>query len=268
MGFILRLFIRIPTSKQNIMTQRSLARKFPTLIALISLSLLPVLQATAATIVVYGASGRVGDIIVTEALSRGHDVIGVSRNPAGLTKDHPGFSAVAGDVTQLDSMLEVVSGADVIIFSLRGIGPGNTPEEATTARAAATFVQAAGQLGDAAPHVIQVGGGISLWIDGVWGLDNPELEVGTSRHGQYHGHWVAIETYRASTSVKWTVMTPPPSTMVPGERTGEYLLGGEEVLFNAEGESYISSEDFAVAVIDEAESGQSMGKRVAVGPPY
>lgn len=250
------------------MTQRSLTGMLSTIFALIGLIVLPTLQATATTVVIYGASGRVGNTIVTEALSRGHDVIGVSRNPASLKNEHLHFSAVAGDATQLDSMLEIIAGTDVVIFSLRGIGPGNTPEEATTARAAATFVQAARQLGDAAPHVIQVGGGITLWINGVWGLDDSELEAGTARHGQYLGHWVAIETYRASTGVKWTVMTPPPSAMSPGERTGEYRLGGEEVLFNAEGKSFISTEDFAVAVIDEAEIGRSMGKRVTVGPPH
>ena len=63
-------------------------------------------------------------------------------------------------------------------------------------------------------------------------------------------------------------MTPPPSAMQPRVRTGEYRLGEEEVLFNAEGESFISTEDFVVALVDEAESGKSMGKRVAVGPPY
>jgi putative NADH-flavin reductase len=55
--------------------------------------------------------------------------------------------------------------------------------------------------------------------------------------------------------------------MAPGERTSEYRLGLEDVLFDADGSSFISTEDFAFAVIDEAETGQSMGKRVAVGPP-
>jgi putative NADH-flavin reductase len=250
------------------MIQRSLTGILSTTLVLIGLFVLPAFQATADTVVIYGASGRVGSIILTEALSRGHDVIGVSRNPAGFKNDHPNFSVLAGDVTRLDSMLEVIKDADVVIFSLRGIGPGNTPEDATTARAAATFVQASKQLGDTAPHAIQVSGGNTLWKNGVWGLDVPDLEVGTARHGQYHGHWAAIEIYKKSTGVKWTVMTPPPGAMSQKERTGKYRLGGEDVLFNAEGESFISSEDFAVAVIDEAESGQSMGKRVAVGPPH
>jgi uncharacterized protein len=253
---------------ENIMPQQNFSRFLSTAIVLSALVLLPGLSAFAATIVVYGASGRVGDIIVNEALNRGHDVIGVSRNPATLTNYSPKFSAVAGDVTQLDSVLKVIPDADVVIFSLRGIGPDNTPESATVSIAAETYLRAAEQLGDSAPHVIQVSGGTTLWTNGVWGLDDPTLEAGTARHGGYFGHWRAIEAYRASTGVKWTVMTPPPGAMSPAGRTGEYRLGENDILFNAEGESFISTEDFAAAIIDEAETGQSMGKRVTVGPLY
>ena len=64
------------------MTQRKLSSILSTTAALISLIILPTLQATAATLVIYGASGQIGDFIVTEALSRGHEVIGVSRKGA------------------------------------------------------------------------------------------------------------------------------------------------------------------------------------------
>ena len=80
-------------------------------LALIGLVVLPALEAAAETIVVYGASGRVGGVIVAEALARGHDVVGVSRNPASLTNNHDNFSAVAGDVTSLESVLDVIGEA-------------------------------------------------------------------------------------------------------------------------------------------------------------
>ena len=229
---------------------------------------LTVLQAGAETVVIYGASGRVGGVIAAEALDRGHQVVGVSRDPGSLNIEGDNFSAVQGDVTSLESMLEVVAGADAVVISVRGIGPGNTPEEAVTSRAAETFIQTAQALGDAAPRVIQISGGTTLRVNGVSGLDNPELREGTPQHGNAFGHWRAIEAYRASEGVQWAVMTPPPGAMLPGERTGEYRLGEEEVLFNAQGESTISVADFAVAVIDEAEQSESLGKRAAVGPPY
>ena len=250
------------------MTRRMLTGALVRSVVLGGLLALPALEALANTFVVYGASGRVGGVIVSEALERGHEVIGVSRNPASLEVNHRNFSAVAGDATSLESMLGIIHGVDAVVIAVSGIGPGNKPEEAVTSRTAETYLQAAAQLGEEAPKVVQVSGGTTLRLNGVWGLDDPELEEGTRRHGQYFGHWRAIEAYRASSGIEWAVMTPPPSAMLPGDRTGVYRLGEEDVLFNAEGDSTITVADFAVAVIDEAESPQSLRKRVAVGPPY
>ena len=225
------------------------------------------LAASAESIVVYGASGRVGGVIVAEALARGHETIGVSRDPGSMEISAPNFSAVQGDVTSVDSMMEIIPGADAVVIAVRGIGSGNTPEEAVTSRAAETFIQAAEALGEAAPKVIQIGGGTTLRVNGVSGLDNPELEPGTARHGNAFGHWRAIEAYRAADGLRWAVLTPPPGAMTPDERTAAYRLGEEEVLFNEQGESTISMADFAVAVVDEAEGPLSLNRRATVGPP-
>ena len=226
--------------------------------------------AGAETIVVYGASGRVGEVIVAEALQRGHDVIGVSRNPDSLAIEAPNFSAVQGDVTSLESMLEIIAGVDAVVITVRGLGPGNTPEEAVTSIAAETFVEATGVLGQEAPRVIQVGGGTTLRVNGEYGFDNPEIEPGTPQHANAFGHWRAIEAYAAADGLQWAVLTPPPGAMspaAPGERTGDYRLGGEDVLYDATGDSTITMADFAVAVLDEAEAAQSLNRRAAVGPP-
>jgi putative NADH-flavin reductase len=254
--------------EENKMTLRNIPKLIAVALSFIAVAVLPVLEAAAETIVVYGASGGVGSIIVDEALMRGHDVIGVSRNPANLTNDHPSFSAVAGDVTDVDSIIETVAGADAVVISVNGVGPDNSPESAVTSQAAKAYIAAAGRLGDAAPHVIQVGGGTTLYQDGVWILDNLDLEPGTRRHGQYYGHWQAIEAYRASENLDWTVMSGSPGALQTGARTGQYRVGGEEVFFNAEGSNFLSTEDFAIAVIDEAETAQSAGQRVSVGPSY
>ena len=226
--------------------------------------------ASAETIVVYGASGRVGAVVVDEALQRGHDVIGVSRNPDSLAIEAPNFSAVQGDVTSLESMLEIIAGVDAVVITVRGIGPGNAPEEAVTSIAAQTFVEAAAVLGEEAPRVIQVGGGTTLRVNGEYGFDNPEIEPGTPQHGNAFGHWRAIEAYGAAEGLQWAVLTPPPGAMspaAPGERTGEYRLGGEDVLYGATGDSTITMADFAVAVVDEVERAESINRRAAVGPP-
>ena len=157
--------------------------------------------------------------------------------------------------------------ADAVIIAVSGVGEDNSPDSATTYRAAVTYIEAASRLGDEAPHVIQVGGGTTLYDNGVHGIDNPELEPGTRRHGLFVGHWQALEAYRASEGFAWTVLSGNPGAMQPGERTGRYRLGGEEILYDAQGGTFVSTPDYAIAVIDVAENHEPVGRRAAVGPP-
>lgn len=249
------------------MTHRSSLRSVAARVAaLLALTSLPALTAVASTIVVCGATGNLGGKIVTEALNRGHDVIGVSRNPDSLDVDHPNFSAVGGDVSNLESMLEIIRGVDVVIVSVGGNGIDDTPENSAANQAALTFIQAARQLGAAAPRVIQMGGGTTLLDNGVLGLDRLDVEEGTARHGRYYGHWHALLNYRAATDVQWTVVSPPPGTALhPGERTGVFRLGEDDVIVGENGEASISEEDLAMAYINEVEDPQFIGKRITIG---
>jgi putative NADH-flavin reductase len=206
-------------------------------------------NALAEKIVIYGASGSVGSVIVEEALSRGHEVIGVSRNPESLELDNARFTAARGDVTDPDSIVATVRGADVVVISVRGVGPGNTPQEAVTFRAATAYIEAASRLGDATPYVIQIGGGVTLYRDGTRIMDTL--------------------AYQNSAGFDWTVMSANFGAIQErGEYTGRYRLGDQDTLVDRNGETYISRQDFAIAVIDMAESRTVTGKRVAVGPPY
>lgn len=233
---------------------------FATLAALSSTSVL------GDTIVVYGATGNVGAKIVTEALDRGHDVIGVSRDPARLTVDHPNFTAVSGDVNDLDSMLETIGGTDVVVLSVRGYGPNNLPEETTNNRSSLTFIQAAGRLGDAAPRAIHLGGGSTLNRNGELLLESRNSEEGTEQHGLAWGHWLTLQNYRASSGVRWTVITPSGGYIPDGERTGTYRVGEDEVLVTEAGRpGRISHLDFAMALVDEIERPQAIGRRITVG---
>ena len=225
--------------------------------------------ALADTFVVYGASGSVGSVIVEEALSRGHEVVGVSRNPESLGNENTLFSAVPGDITDPESIVATVQGADAVIIAVGGVGPGNTPEEAVAYRGTLAYIEAASRLDDATPHVIQVGSGTTLNTDGVRVFETLDLEPGTFVHGLFQGHWLALEAYRESTGFDWTVMSAAyGSIMDGGESTGRYRLGDQETLFDRNGSSLLSREDYAIAVIDMAESHTVTGKRVAVGPPY
>ena len=224
-----------------------------------------ILPAAADTVVIYGASGNIGSKIVSEALNRNHDVIGVSRNPATLTIEHSNFTAVQGDVTSLDSMLEIIDGTDAVIMAVRGNGTDNSAEQAVSNRASLTFIEASKQLGASTPRVIQVGNQATLYRNGVLGLDSGRYEKGTALYGRVRAHALLLDNYRASSHVKWTVASPSGS-IKPGNRTGNYRVGGDEVLLNKNGkESGISEEDFAVAFIDEIEKPQAIGRRIAIG---
>jgi hypothetical protein len=226
-------------------------------------------SAFADTFVVYGASGNVGSLIVEEALRRGHEVVGVSRDPASLQLESARFSAAQGDVTDPDSIVATITGADAVIISVGGVGPGNTPEEAVAFRAANAYIEAASRLGDATPYVIQVGSGTTLNTNGVRVLDTLDIQPGTTVYALFQGHWLALEAYRQSTGFDWTVMSAAyGSILEAGEFTGRYRLGDQETLFDRNGSSLLSKEDFAIAVIDMAESHTVTGKRVAVGPAY
>ena len=226
-------------------------------------------SAFADTFVVYGASGNVGSVIVDEALSRGHAVVGVSRNPERLQIENTHFSAARGDVTDPDSIVATVQGADAVIIAVGGVGPGNTPEEAVAFRGAKAYIEAASRLGDAIPYVLQVGSGTTLNTNGVRVLATLDIEPGTPRYALFQGHWLALEAYRHSTGFDWTVMSAAYGSITgTGEHTGSYRLGDQETLFDRNGSSLLSREDYAIAVIDMAESHTVTGKRVAVGPAY
>ena len=102
--------------------------------------------------------------------------------------------------------------------------------------------------------------------NGVLGLGRLDVEEGTARHGRYYGHWHALLNYRAATDVQWTVVSPPPGTALhPGERTGVFRLGEDEVIVGENGEASISEEDLAMAYINEVENPQSIGRRITIG---
>lgn len=229
---------------------------------LTSLSAAPVFSAN---LVIYGASGNIGSKIVAEALNRGHHVIGVSRKPESLTINHPNFKAVKGDVTDLNSMMEIVTGADAVIMSIRGNGADNSAEEEVDNKASLVYIAAAAKLGNKTPRLLQVGNQATLYRNGVQGLNSGKYEEGTAFYGRVKAHQLVLDNYKAIPGLKWTVLSPS-GTIAAGTRTGHYRIGGDEVLTDATGkETGISQEDFAVAFIDEVEKPKAIAKRIAIG---
>ena len=222
------------------------------------------LSVQAADLVIYGASGNFGSDIVTEALSRGHNVKGVSRSPESLTVDHPNFTAVQGDVTDLDSVLEIITGADAVIMSLRGNGVDNSAEETATYKGAVTYIQASEILGDATPRVLQVGNQATLYQNGVTGYDAAMAEDRYANnqplHGRVYAHILIIDLYEAA-DLEWTLFAPSGS-IGPGERMGNYRVGDRMLSAAPTG---ISRDDYAISFIDEVENPKYIRQVISIG---
>ena len=197
-------------------------------------------------IAIYGATGMIGSNVTKEAVDRGHQVTALSRTGTSLN----GAFGTHADLSDLATFAEVAAAHDVIVIAS---GPSRTGEPHSI------VIDAHKAIIDSAPdaRILVVGGAGSLFIaDGVRLKDaegfpemyKPEAETMTT----------ILEAYEASTGIDWTVISPAPM-IAPGERTGAYTIA----LDNPAGES-ISSEDFAIAVVDEIEVPANIGRRFTV----
>ncbi len=207
-------------------------------------------------ILVYGATGKIGTHVVTEALDRGHHVTAVSRNPDRITRQHENLAAVKGDLLDPESIRSLAAGKDIVVVSVRGIiGDSKTPESALQFIAVQKVVDTLRELGDDAPRLIHVGGAGTLVIEpGVLYADKlPRLFLPKALELEIQGQVLALEYLRTVDDVNWTYATPP-KQFTNRKRTGNYRTGRGKMMEDKRGRNHISRADFAVALIDEAES--------------
>lgn len=241
------------------------------MIAIIAVLAATSTAAYADKIVVFGATGNIGKVIVQEALNRGHDVVGVSRDPSKFEYNDENFTGVAGNPTVVDSVIEVAAGADAIINAVGG-REATTPEETAMNQSAIAFSEAFANQGENGPQVVVVGGGLTSHGSLEKIIENlpPSATEGSSFRALFLGHWVAYETYLAS-DINWTVVAPPRNIIGwrPGTgedaRTGKYRTSGEGAVIDAEGNNSLTVSDLAVAIVDFAESGEFNQQKTAVG---
>ncbi|OEU99418.1 MULTISPECIES: NAD(P)-dependent oxidoreductase [Streptomyces] len=213
-----------------------------------------------ATIAVFGANGNIGSRIVREALDRGHQVLAVVRDPGAFVASGEAVTAVTGDVLSAESVAAVAGNADVVVSAVGGKdGPGHL---ATIEPAAESLVAGVRALGAGAPPLVFVGGAGSLRTpDGsrVWdaeGLPEAILQI-------MHAHGDALDYLRGVHDVRWTNISPA-ATIEPGERSGTYRTGKDDLVVDDNGVSRISMEDYAVAVLDEIENPRHVRERFTV----
>jgi len=205
-------------------------------------------------IVLFGATGNLGNVILDEALDRGHQVTAVVRDPSKLATKHAALTVVQGDVAKPPS--SALPGNDAAIASLNDhADPANVP------RQAALLLEALSQAG--VHRFAWVGGAGSLeTAPGVRVIDDPGFPDAWKASAK--AQIEALEVFRASKApIDWTYISPA-AEIAPGERKGSFRVGGEQLLVNAEGHSRISIADFAIGVLDRIEKGDAAKKRVTL----
>lgn len=204
-----------------------------------------------------GATGTIGQRILSEALSRGHEVTVIARDPSRLTEPQDRLNVVQGDIMDAGSIAKAAAGHDLVISAY---GPPFT-EVQLLLQATKALLQGVKQAG--VSRLISVGGAGSLEVaPGLQVVDTPEFPDFIKPLALAHRD--AQELYTEVTDLNWTVFSPA-GTIEPGERTGQFRTGTNSLVVNEQGESRISAEDYAVALLDEAEKSQYPRQRFTVG---
>lgn len=203
-------------------------------------------------IALIGASGFVGTAILNEALQRGHQVTAIVRNPEKITTVHPALTVVKADATEPEALARAAAGHDAVI-SAYNPGWGNPRQYEETLENYPKIVEGAKRSG--VKRLLIVGGAGSLFVQpGVRLMDTEGLPEAwlpaVKSHGEFYLHTLVNET-----GIDWVYFSPAGNlgNMGPGTRTGRYRLGKDDMLVDEKGESFISVEDYAVAMIDELE---------------
>jgi putative NADH-flavin reductase len=218
-------------------------------------------------IVLYGATGRAGSRILTELLGRGHEVVAIvrdlDRDPERLAPND-GLTAVEGDLSGAEEIAERIGGAQAVV-SAYGPPPDKTEQLIDVTKRQIAAVQLVSQQANSpehAPRLVVVGGAGSLEVaPGVTLESTKDFPAAVRPIAQAHAK--ALELLRES-SIDWTYLSPS-AFFEPGPRTGKFRLGQDELLTAADGKSWISMEDYAIALVDELEQPQRRRQRFTVG---
>ncbi|RDI54406.1 NAD(P)-dependent oxidoreductase [Nocardia mexicana] len=227
---------------------------------------------------IIGATGNIGQKVVTEALTRGHHVNAFTRDLARATTTHPNLTWTELDVFDSAAVAAQLPGLDVLIS---GYQPGNAARDFadTVTRSIAdpgTHVAVARSLLNAlATHprtrLLVIGGAGSLEVEPgrVMADDEglPGLLESIGLPGEYaaaaRGARDGLDVLRTSNR-RWTYLSPA-IEVAPGERTGRYRIGTDQPVTDADGRSRISFDDIAVALLDEVEVPRFIQRRFTIG---
>lgn len=208
-----------------------------------------------------GASGFVGTAILNELLARGHRVTAVVRNPGKIGIESPSLTVVQADVTDTSVLVAACKGRDAVISAYNpGWTNPNIYEE--TLRNYPLILEAVRQ--SSVRRLLCVGGAGTLFCaPGLRVVDSgviPDAIMGGVRSlGEFY-----LNTLMNEKEIDWIFFSPA-GTLEPGKKTGKFRLGKDDLIVDENGNSHISVEDYAVAMVDELENPKHHYERFTIG---
>ncbi len=206
-------------------------------------------------VVLYGATGKVGSVILKELIDRGHVVIAAARTPEKVRRFN-NVTVVQDDLSNPAKTASVVKTAEAVV-SAYGPPPDDTSQIVGVMD---RLVKAIAEAGG--PRLIVVGGAGSLFVA-------PGVTLRVSGH--LPKEWIPIVDAHIQvlgnlkrSSIDWTYFSPA-GFFEAGERTGKFRMGKDDLITDAQGNSRISFEDYAIALVDELENPQHRRERFTVG---
>lgn len=212
-------------------------------------------------VILIGASGFVGTAILNELLNRGHKVTAIVRDAKKMSVSNPNLTIVEADVTDTDTLKETSKGKDAVI-SAYNPGWKNPHIYKDTLKNYPLIVESVKQAG--VKRLLIVGGaGTLFYALGKMVMDADDVPAqllpGIKSLGEFY-----LNTLRKEEDIDWIFLSPA-ANMTPGQRTAKFRIGKDELMVDANGDSNISVEDFAVAMVDELEQEKHHKERFTIG---
>jgi len=212
-------------------------------------------------IALIGASGFVGSALLKESLKRGHTVTAIVRNPEKITLNDPNLQIIQGDVLSEQSIPDLIKGVDVVISAYNpGWTNPNISMETTTAYNSIISSVKKAKI----PRLLIVGGAGSLYV----APEKRVMDTGVIPESYLPAVEslanVLYELQKNEKELDWAYFSPA-GNIEPGERTGKFRLGKDQLIVDKDGKSNISVEDYAVAMLDEIDSPAHHRERFTIG---
>lgn len=200
-------------------------------------------------IAIIGATGRAGSQLLEEALRRGHSVVAIARDPSSL-QGREGVTVKALDAQDSAALQAAVTGVDAVLSAAH-----------FSTLAPQAIIEPVKRAG--VKRLLVVGGAGSLLLpSGQRVIDSPDFPEAYKAEASAGVGF--LDTLRQEPTLDWTFLSPS-AEFVEGERSGRYTLGKDHLLIGADGKSWITFADYAIAMLDELENPQHSRRRFTVG---